>query len=337
MLNPHPGYYILIIAIVFIYTFLTKKLKKTYQELVALEKLRYEKLERTLIRTQTRHNKASLKVFELMTELKDVRGRHERSTAHIKDLTLAYNDDARILSNYRKDAQLREMHDLEFNRLQRDVTTCRTTLAIVGANNKSAIDDHNLRTLKAMYEYTVDRYFAGLEGEYLIQLERKKEDPTLQVTGKREFNKIVKVSKEAAKHLLNKTTIIESIMNDINDASYDYARDRECYFATGGPEPKVKMDEDLLYGEAFRPYIDEIVKKHYEEGPQIKAIADGLIGTFTTPLANIRLTFEKHLVDEAISATGYVLFDFNNQYTLTIPMSSIFWMENREKGKAFKV
>ena len=126
-------------------------------------------------------------------------------------------------------------------------------------------------------------------------------------------------------------------MGDINDASYDYARDRECYFATGGPEPKVKMDEDLIGGEAFRPYINEIAKKYYEEGPQVKAIADGLIGAFTTPLANIRLTFEKHLVDEAISATGYVLFDFSNKYTLTIPMSSIFWMENREKGKAFKV
>lgn len=113
--------------------------------------------------------------------------------------------------------------------------------------------------------------------------------------------------------LINKTEIIQDLVNEMFYMVDDFYKEREKYFISSGPVPRAQLSQEILTGDSFKPILRKLLEEENLTEVQFKVIEFHLTNILLAPLITMRESINRNSLDKLLSDTGYVVLDVTHK------------------------
>lgn len=294
-----------LVATVLFFNFSTKRLSTLYRARIDMEKLVSDKWKSdfdSLLKDKkiesVRRKEAEQQVRELADKVEEL----EEKSPTAADMNLPLNISRKILEQVGR-----------IGMLQGDIWTSYNTQSYVTCTVKylQAVSEKILPMTQSMYPET-----------YNIE----------------KVKRIQGILTNLNKEIIEQTTIIPTLVEEMFAMTDNFFRDRERYLLSGGPEPMARIEVSFSQGKVIQPLIEEIVNKYPLEENQKQMMVTHIVNLLLYPLLHMQQQINTNVTENTLFSTGYLVTEITDVYSgifvnFIIPSISRLNLERNHKFK----
>lgn len=126
-------------------------------------------------------------------------------------------------------------------------------------------------------------------------------------------NKVKKILSEISNKIVEETSIIPAMVDEMFTMADDYFKMRETYIISGGTEPYAKLDDEYLDGTALFKQVEHIIKPFGLSPAETDVMIKHTVNLLSFPLFDLMNKINHQYAEPMLNATGYVVSEISDE------------------------